>query len=572
MATQTLLKADEEPGQQKQAGRAGISPEGLALISAVLLWTSFPPAGWGWLAWIALVPFFVLVRSQRPRWRVYLAAWLGGETFWLLAIRWVRLTDQSAWLGWVVMATVLSLWWPAALLLARLAVRRMKLPLMFGAPTAWVALEFVRAYAFTGFPWYYLAHSQYQYLPVIQIADLTGALGLSFLMAMANACGADLLTLPLVHRTHRGLRVLDAQGIRLAIVVASVLITLAYGLNCIKTADFRPGPRVALIQSNIEQVYRGKLTSDQILAIYERLIARVLRAPERPDLIVWPETSYPYGFVALDPQLARDEFLEQIRSFHPEGTVDYWNDKLRLVTAHLHGWVDRMKIPMVVGTITNDFRHGGLSKFNSAILFEPGKTTIQSYHKLHLVPFGEYVPLVQTFPWLVYLTPYRGERRVPGLTFGAEPSWIDFRGLRVATAICFEDTVPQVVRRFFVEVPDRHPPDLLLNLSNDGWFWGSEELDMHLAISVFRCVEHRVPLVRAVNTGISAIVDGNGRILASLGKLKEDILIGVVPLDDRVSLYTAWGDWVGQGCLTLCVALILLAVGQSLRGRRRSAA
>src|SRR5262249_17684297 len=129
--------------------------------------------------------------------------------------------------------------------------------------------------------------------------------------------------------------------------------------------------------------------------------------------------------------------------------------------------------------------------------------------------------------------------------------------------------LPQVVRSLFAEVPDGRQPDLLLNLSNDGWFHGSEEHDMHLAVSVFRAVENRVPLARAVNTGISALIDGNGRIAASLPKLTAGVLAGTVWLDDRVSLYTAWGDWLGWACLAISIGLIPLALMPRLGPRWR---
>ena len=234
---------------------------------------------------------------------------------------------------------------------------------------------------------------------------------------------------------------------------------------------------------------------------------------------------------------------------------------------------DRAGVPMLVGVLTYDHRATGLSKYNSALLFEPGKTEFQIYHKLHLVPFGEYVPLIQYLPWLTALTPY-GSSHAPSLSFGREPKWIDVGPYRVATAICFEDTVPHVVRRFFHEAPGGRQPDVLLNLSNDGWFHGSSEHDMHLAASVFRAVENRVPLARAANTGVSAIVDGNGRVLKSLPKLKQDVLAGEVPLDDRVSLYTAWGDWLGLACLAVTIGLgplaLIRSMPRSLRARREA--
>jgi apolipoprotein N-acyltransferase len=213
---------------------------------------------------------------------------------------------------------------------------------------------------------------------------------------------------------------------------------------------------------------------------------------------------------------------------------------------------------MLVGSLTFDHRPSGYSRYNSALLFQPGSATVQAAFKLHLVPFGEYVPLIETFPWLTALTPYHGTH-IPSLDPGTDPVWLSLGPYRVVTAICFEDTVPQVVRRYFREAQDGPHPDLLVNLSNDGWFRGSSEHDMHLAVSVFRAVEHRVPLARAANMGVSAIVDGNGRVVASLPKLKEGVLAGVVPLDDRAGTYSTWGDWLGQSCLAVTIGLVPLA-------------
>ncbi|MCA1685960.1 MAG: apolipoprotein N-acyltransferase, partial [Planctomycetia bacterium] len=177
--------------------------------------------------------------------------------------------------------------------------------------------------------------------------------------------------------------------------------------------------------------------------------------------------------------------------------------------------------------------------------------------------------------WLVRLTPYHGTH-IPSLSFGREPAWMEMGPYRIAAAICFEDTVPHLVRRFFSEAKDGRHPDLLLNLSNDGWFCreqgdgyrGSSEHSMHLAVSVFRAVENRVPLARAANTGVSAIVDGSGRVLKSLPTMKQDVLVGEVPLDDRVGLYSSWGDWVGQTCLAVTIGLVPLAFYWPKRVRR----
>ncbi len=160
---------------------------------------------------------------------------------------------------------------------------------------------------------------------------------------------------------------------------------------------------------------------------------------------------------------------------------------------------------MLVGTGLYDHQPDALNKYNSAILFEPSLRTLSFYHKMHLVPFGEYVPFIETLPWLRMLAPYRGEKP-PSLSFGKEPRSLVPWPYRLAVTICFEDTIPQVISRFFIPAGDGHQPDVLINLSNDGWFHDSSELDMHLAIAVFRAVEHRVPLA-----GPSIPDFGNGR-------------------------------------------------------------
>ena len=211
---------------------------------------------------------------------------------------------------------------------------------------------------------------------------------------------------------------------------------------------------------------------------------------------------------------------------------------------------------MLVGTLTYDHRPSGLFKYNSAALFEPKKNEVQSYHKFHLVPFGEYVPMIETLPWMRIFMPFNGpDAYVPSLNYSEHPTVLKLGPYKIATAICFEDTVPHVVKRFFHNPPSGQSPDVLLNLSNDGWFKDSWEQETHLAVSIFRAVENRVPLARAANTGVSAIVDGNGRVLEKLRTLQEGVVSGILPLDDRDSLYASWGDWFGLSCLAITIGL-----------------
>jgi len=574
MSTQAIAAADPTmttADPARPSSSASPHPVVLAVASGCLLWLSFPPAEWSWAAWFALVPLFLLIPSRRPRGAIYLGAWLGGFAFWLLAIHWIWWTDETAWLGWVVMALFLSAWWPAFLFLARFARRRLDLPIMLAAPVLWVALEYVRAYVLTGFPWYYLAHSQYRQVYLTQVADFSGALGLSFVIAMTNAFWVDLVTLPLL-RAKPGrtwwARLASGQKARLVIVAVGVVGTVGYGAFRVTTSRFRAGPRIAMLQSNEVQEYNSdKRKSRQALrALYETLVAKAIRLKPIPDLIVWPETAYPYGFVDIEPEIAAKHLDGLAKELDPEAVGADWQQARAHSLAYFKGLIEAVRVPMMVGSTVHDFRTSGYSRYNAALLFQVG-ATLQTYHKLHLVPFGEYVPLIDVFPWLLRLTPYRGARP-HFLDHGSKPSWFDLGPYRLAAAICFEDTVPQVVRRFFSEAPGGRQPDVLVNLSNDGWFHQTSEHEMHLAVSTFRCIENRVPLARAVNTGVSAMIDGNGRILASIPKLTSDVLLAEAPLDDRVSFYSRWGDWLGQSCLASTIGLLVLGTFASRRKRQ----
>jgi apolipoprotein N-acyltransferase len=528
------------------------------VASGLLLWTSFPPVEWNWLAWVALVPLFWLAILRSHRLKTYVAAWVGGLVFWLLALEWVRLCDTRAWLGWIVMSLIFSLWWPGFLALTRWGVFRLKLPLLLAAPIIWVGGEFLRAFFLSGFPWYYLAHSQFRHLYLIQIADITGSLGISLVIAVFNASVVDLLSLPLLHVTKSGTRLVRRQHVRLCMVTILLGTTLCYGAFRISNATFRDGPKLALLQSNFEQKYKAKGDPLKIIAQFAELITDALEQ-STPDLIVWPETSYPFGYIAIDPRVDEAMLERQVRSISATVSVQDWVDEKKGVEDELHVWTDKTKVPMLVGCTFYDHQPGSLQKYNSAILFSPDLSKIHYYHKMHLVPIGEYVPFIDRLPWLSILIPYH-DARIPSLSFGREPVLIPLKDYLLAVTICFEDTVPQVIARFFGEASADRQPDVLINLSNDGWFHGSAELDMHLAIGVFRAVEHRVPLARAVNTGLSALVDGNGEIRSFLPKDTEAALSVTVPLDDRRSLYSRFGDWLGLSCLAVTIGLLPLGI------------
>ena len=525
-------------------------PAGLA--SGLLLWTTFPPLEWAPLAWVALAPLFWLATLKKKPSSTYLSAWLGGLVFWILAVPWLSMLGQGAWIGWIVLGVVFSLWWPLFLWITRWAYFRLRIPLMLAAPIAWVAVEYMRAYFLTGFPWYYAAHSQYRYLHVIQIADFAGSLGITFTIAVVNAWLVDLVTRPLFRIRASGRRMFSrAQAVRLGAVVILVGGTLAYGAFRLSTSHFRDGPKLALLQSNLMQGHKFQRDRTKVRDDFYASIERAIARDGKPDLVVWPETAYPFGFIMVDPAIKTADLEEQIHTITTALSASEWLANQSYILADLHGFTDKVGVPMLVGSAVWDHRVSGLRKYNSALLFEPSVETIRYYHKMHLVPFGEFIPLIRAIPFLALLTPYRD--KIPNLDFGEDPLLLPVGPYRFAGSICFEDTIPQVINRFFQGHDQTQQPDMLINLTNDGWYANSSELDIHLAIGVFRTVEHRVPLARAVNTGLSALIDGNGKIRQVLPKNLEDVLTVTVPLDDRTTYYSQWGDWLGLSCLAVTI-------------------
>jgi apolipoprotein N-acyltransferase len=249
------------------------------------------------------------------------------------------------------------------------------------------------------------------------------------------------------------------------------------------------------------------------------------------------------------------------------------------VRKNLLAYAERSRVPNLMGINTEVFERSGSQRFNSAILIYPDGEFSAPYNKMHLVPWGEYLPLREWLPWLRIFTPHASSDY--GLAEGTERIRFQFRDWTFGVLICFEDTVPHLARSYV----STDAVDFLVNISNDGWFgvvapgeteaslWRRAEHDVHLAISVFRAVECRRPLVRAVNTGISAIVDSSGRILASSAmtpgrsRLASQVIVETVPLDHRQSIYSITGDWLGVSTLMLSLATFMAAFGMAVYRR-----
>lgn len=587
--------------------------------TAVLLWASFTPLDWGPLAWIALVPLILLVRLPRPTRSMYRAVLAGGFLWALMSLQWMRLGHATMYPAWVALALYVALYFPLFVGLARVAVHRLRVPLWVAVPVVWVGLEYARAHLLTGFGWYYLAHTQYRWLELIQISDVIGAYGVSFLIALANAAVAGLVPESVFRKLRLLPTAVDAEQlesrshrpwIAVAVAVLAFASVLGYGHIRRGQAAFREGPRIALLQGNF--VSEVKHDPDQwvtMIRVHRALTG--LAIPHRPDVVVWPETMFPWPLHTVDGDLTDEQLIAlappEIRN-SPRYTDEEWirnwrnpDSRHRLVEI-----AEYANAAAIIGVGTQAIEKAGPRRYNSAVFIDPALGITGRYDKLHRVPFGEYIPFSESLPALQSLSPYGG---AVGLTAGARAEVFEHAGARLAPVICFEDTVPHLVRKIVNATRDAEtgrPVDVLVNLTNDGWFHGSSELDQHLITAAFRAVETRTPLVRAVNTGISAVVDGDGAIVepdvflggnisvprsqrqagraagtnsdpSSQERLLEPmsfldpatgrprksldaVLIDDVPLDDRDSLYVAWGDWFAGTCGFLALGLVVIGL------------
>jgi apolipoprotein N-acyltransferase len=564
---------------------------GASLAAGALMWASFFPLDWGPLAWLAPIPLLMLARiRQRTRW-MYRSVYLGGAAFWVTSLQWMRLGDVAMIPAWLALALYMAIYFPVFLAVTRLAVHRLNVPLVAAAPIAWAGLEYLRSTLMSGFAWYQLGHSQHEWTTLIQICDLTGVYGVSFLIMLAAAAVVECLPaqwfartklLPPVSDSTEG--VLTASSRRRTIgVLASIGLvgaSLIYGGLRRARTEFELGPRVALIQGDFRsELKRDPQAARRILEMHRSLTASTI--PFKPDVVVWPETMYP------SPIFDRGDDMtpEDLKRAFPDVDPTWWEPRFD-VRPSLRDRAEEAGAAMIVGIVSYEASKDRTGRFNSAAFVEPQRGVTGRYDKIHLVPFGEYIPLKDKLPFLSGMSTYGSG---VGLSAGEDVHVFNLGQWRLLPLICFEDTVPHLVREMTRTAAGEagSPVDCLVNLTNDGWFRDSSEQDQHLITAAFRCIETRTPMVRAVNTGISAVIDGDGIVRDPVAFIDYDrtidpqpgdagpirtgmrdprtgrfykslnaALVADVPLDPRGSWYLWWGDVFAGGCLVLTLASI----------------
>lgn len=483
-----------------------------AAVSGVALFLSFPKYGSGIIAWIALIPLFWSLKDVSSIRHGLIIGFITGLIFHIGLIYWITYVIVNygylpIYLGVLIMlllACYLSLY--MALFAAGIVFFRKHFPLYLIAPVLWVCLECGKSTLFTGFPWENLGYSQHQFIYLIQIADVLGVFGLSFLVVLANSVLFEVIT----KRTKKELM---AAAV-LVLIIAAVLI---YGISTISYVERimqnAPVKNVALIQGNIDQSIKwDERHKQKIISIYEQLSAK--NAVEG-SMIIWPETAVPFDY-------------QDVGSFQK---------RINEIALKTKSW-------LVFGSTSYKKTTSGNNYYNSAYLLSPSAEIMGKYDKVHLVPYGEYVPFREIFPFIRKLTHGMGD-----FTSGGGYLPLNADGRKIGILICYEGILPSAAR-----VYKNSGAELLVNITNDAWFGATSAPFQHFSMSIFRAVETRLYLVRAANTGVSAIVDPIGRVVEQTNIFERATVKGIVKFPDVRTVYAAYGDVL----VYFCFALVLL--------------
>ena len=509
----------------------------LAILSGILLTLSFPKTGLSLLAWFALVPLLYSLHL-RPEKNCFRTGFVAGFVHFLSLTYWLVPTMQTyGHLPLYQSVPVLILL--AAYLALYIGIfsvvltkfRFQPLSFLIMVPALWVSLEYIRSFFLSGFPWELLGYSQYKYLHLIQIADITGVYGVSWIIIFTNVSIFQTL-LYFSKKEWPGSKI-SKRLCYGSLLTASVLLCAVwmYGSLKIKQLDEliprSESSQIAILQGNIPQSQKwDPKFIYETTKKYIDLSSRVIK--NKPALIVWPETAAPFYFY-------HDTELTEIVKTGIIGTQ----------TSHL------------VGSPSYKRKKYNYDFYNSAYLINPDGTLNGKYDKAHLVPFGEYVPLKKWLPFIGKMVEGVGDFK-PG-KIGHTIKWDKYQ---LGVQICYEIIFPDLARAMV-----KNNADLIVNITNDAWYGRSSAPYQHFSMAVFRAVENRRSLVRAANTGISGFIDPAGRITGKILLFQEAVMTRPMPILTIKSFYTRFGDIFASMCL---VAVFFTLIQQFAKRRKKT--
>ena len=492
----------------------------LDAISGILLVLIFPRFNFEPLVWFAFIPLFAALEAKTPQ-RSALLGFITGMIFYTWGLNWINntlinygnLPPVVSFMVLGLLSAYLSFYTALFCYLVRRVCKENRGLFFLFAPVLWTSLEYLRStHSEFGFSWLGLGYSQFKTLPVIQMAEITGVYGVSWLIMLVNA-GLYLAWKTWRQEPNMGVRFLS---------VTVLVFACWWGYGSVTMNRYTPGTEknstltVALLQGNIEQHMKWN-------PVFQKLVLRKYReltltaAQSKPQLIVWPETALPFYY-----------------NQHAVGTK-FVNDLAR-----------QTQTPILFGSPHKENRDGRTIHYNSAYLVSETGDTQKRYDKIHLVPFGEFVPFRKLLFFVEKMVEMIGD-----FGRGEEATVFDVAGYRAGVSICYEMIFPDLIRQAV-----KNGANFLVNITNDAWFGKSPASYQHMSMGALRAVENRVPIVRAANTGVSGTIDANGALRDETQLFVEAAQITqITPSKGKLTFYTAYGDVFSWLCLVLTLLL-----------------
>jgi len=501
----------------------------MVILGGALLFLSLPKPEIPLLAWVSLVPLLFAISGKKPS-HAALLGFLFGLTAYIGIFYWT--SYPIAMYGGIpvflaitfmfLLVMYISLYPTVFAYFVVWSKERFSLSEFVSVPIAWTTLEYLREFILTGFPWGYLGHSQLPWLNLMQILDITGVYGVSFVIASVNAC-IFLIILRIVKKR---------QNFPVAETLISVLLVatlIIYGLYAMRREDkivksIAP-ITVALIQGNIRQDLKWDPSyQEETVHIYETL--SIASIDYSSDIVIWPETATPFFFDLDDTY--RPRILELPR---------------------------KLNAYLLFGTPAYEMGEDDYIFFNRSYVLSPRGEIIGRYDKIHLVPFGEYIPYKKILFFVDKFVYSVGDMRSGTIT---EP--IETNVGSIGTLICYEAIFPEISRIFA-----RNGASLLVNITNDAWFGETSAPYQHFSMARMRAIETRLPLVRAANTGITAIIKPTGEAELVSTIFTRSVIVGDINPNNRTTFYTRFGDIFAQIVTALFFFLIVVHLYSIIR-------
>lgn len=480
----------------------------LAILSGVLVGLSYPPLHLGFIIWFGLIPLIHVLLNVKPG-QAAKFAFLASITANFISLYWIGFNSGAGFLpvfaSLIGAVIYLGIFWSGLGYLVSFIEKRNSKGLLV-LPFVWVAMELVRSLGALGFPWINLGLTQTEYLPLIQIADITGSYGISFWIILINI-GFYLALISIDKRKY------------LIITSLIFMLVFSYGLvriNTVKNIKSEP-VSIAITQSNINpnEKWEPELR-EEIFSLMHSLLDSALNL--NPDLVLWPESAVP-SYLRLSSHRRRP-ITEKLAKFN---------------------------IPLLSGTVDRIIDEDGEKiYYNSSIFIKPDDS-IKMYHKIHLVPFAEYIPLSEKFPSLKKLNFGQGN-----FTSGKEYTVFKLDSVKFSNIICYESSMPKIVKGLV-----KNGAQFITIQANDGWLGNSAGPYQHFELAKLRAIENRVPIVRCANTGISGVINPIGIVQQKIPLGKKSIIIANIFPSENLTFYTRYGEVFSIFCIIISLIIFI---------------